>query len=417
MRHPQFILCLFLLLYGAGTSGQEIRGIRFEGLKKTKVDYLAQFVKSKPGIRLDSTLLEQDRQRLANLEMLANATFEVATSDGKAEVTFMCTEVATLLPLFNFGGVEGNVWFLLGMSEANLRGEGHKFFGFYQYYDRSSVSTSLFLDRLNRSNWGLLLNFVKWGTTEPLFFDDGTATFDYDNFTYGAGAVYHFSFLSNLELSTAYFTEEYNRVDNAPIEGAPDRAKTRKQLYKVIHRLNKLNYHYYYLKGFSHTLNVEMVSSWDGDPGFQIVFNDFRVFHRTQNRGNIANRVRAGISTNRDNPFAPFVLDSYVNIRGVGNRVDRGTAMFIMNNEYRQTVYDRNWLAAQVVGFSDFGTWRSPGGDFSELVDRDSFEWFVGGGIRLIHKKIFNAIARIDYGVDMKQPRRNGFVIGVGQYF
>ena len=70
-----------------------------------------------------------------------------------------------------------------------------------------------------------------------------------------------------------------------------------------------------------------------------------------------------------------------------------------------------------MVAFSDFGTWRSPGGTLAEMVDPDSFEWFAGGGIRLIHKEIFNAILRIDYGVDVFYPRRNGFVIGVGQYF
>ncbi len=396
---------------------QQVARIQFEGLQKTKTTYLAQFVETAIGENIDSVKLEMDRQRLTNLEVLANATVTVDGTEEGAIVTFKCQEVSTLLPLFNFGGVEDNLWFLLGMSEANLFGKGHKFTAFYQYYDRSSVFTSLRLDRIRQSNWGLLLNFVKWGTEEPLFFDDGTAFYDYDNFTYGAGALYYFNFLSTLEMSTAYFTEEYNRVDDAPIEGAPDREMTHKQLFKVIHYLQKVNYHYFYLDGVSNTLNAETVVSYDGDPLFGIVFDDFRWFRRLGMRGNLANRWRFGIASNHDTPFAPFVLDSYVNIRGVGNRVDRGSAMFIMNNEYRHAVVDWNKVAAQVVAFSDFGTWRSPGGTLAEMVDPDSFEWFAGGGIRLIHKEIFNAILRIDYGIDVFYPRRNGFVIGVGQYF
>ena len=391
--------------------------IVFEGLQKTRLGYIEQFVQSRVGDEADSLQLEFDRQRLANLEMMANAELAVEQSAGGVTVTFTVQEVRTLLPLFNFGGVEDNIWFLLGMSEANVFGQGHKFFAFYQYYDRSSVSISLFLDRMRGTRWGLLLNFVKWGTEEPLFFDGGTAFYDYDNFNYGAGTVYHFNFLSNIELSTAYFSEEYNRIDEAPIEGAPIRAKTHKQLFKVIHRLNKLNYHFFYIRGIQHTINAESVLSYDGDPAFYIAFNDFRVFHRVGDRGNAANRIRLGIASNQDSPFAPFVLDSYVNIRGVGNRVDRGSAMAIMNNEFRHTVIERPRVAAQVVGFSDFGTWRSPGGELSELVDPDNFEWFAGGGVRLIHKEIFNAIFRIDYGFDVLTPRRSGFVIGIGQYF
>ncbi len=409
----------FLLLFGSclTTAQVLVREVKFEGLEKTKEDFVEQFVQTGVGDQLDSLVLEADRQRLANLEMLANAEVAIVHDAKGATVTFQCQEVRTLLPIINFGGVEDNVWFLVGVTEANMLGRGHKFLTYYQYYDRSSVSASLFLNRMNKTKWSMLLNFVKWSTEEPLFFDDGTAYYNYDNFTYGAGVLYHFNFLSNVELSTAYFTEEYNRVDEAPIEGAPQHEMTQKQLVKVIYRLNKLNYHYFYLKGIRNTLNVEAVFSYDGDPAFQIIFDDFRMFHRVGRSGNIGNRWRVGISSNHDTPFAPFVLDSYVNIRGVGNRVDRGTAVVTMNNEYRHAVFEGQKLALQLVGFSDFGTWRTPGGELSELVDPDNFLWFCGAGARFIHKEIFNAILRIDYGVEVISPRHRGFVIGIGQYF
>ena len=85
---------------------------------------------------------------------------------------------------------------------------------------------------------------------------------------------------------------------------------------------------------------------------------------RFGHKGNLAMRLRLAISTNNETPFAPFVVDSHVNLRGVGNRIDRGTAQVVFNAEYRHTVYNLNRWAGQLVAFSDIGTWRNPGGTF-----------------------------------------------------
>jgi outer membrane protein insertion porin family len=131
--------------------------------------------------------------------------------------------------------------------------------------------------------------------------------------------------------------------------------------------------------------------------------------------GNLATRLRLGLSTNEDTPFAPFVLDSYLNIRGVGNRVDRGTGSIVTNLEYRHTIFDDRMFAAQAVGFIDFGTWRKPGGDFSDFSKTENMKAFGGLGLRVIYKRAFDTMLRIDYGYDYN--RSGGFVVGIGQYF
>ncbi len=418
MWNNRALIAFLCFLLGFTSLGQDhISAIHIAGVEKTKPDYLQQFIDLKVGDVVDSVRLEANRQRLVNLEILSNATYDVALTETGAVITFHCIEVRTLLPLFNFGGVQDNFWFLVGATEVNLAGRGNKLLGYYQYYDRSSVALSLTLDRIRQTNWGVQLNYVKWSTVEPLFFDGGTATYDYDNFTYGMSGLYHFNFRKSIEFNTSYFSEEYNRVDQNAIEGAPQRAKTHKQLIKLIYRVKNLNYHFWYLSGISNTTNAETVLSYDGDPAFYIIFNDFQTYWRQGRYGNFANRLRLGLATNRDSPFAPFVLDSYVNIRGVGNRVDRGTAMIIMNNEYRHTLTNWSKVATQAVVFSDWGTWRLPGGELSDLSDATHFEWFAGGGVRIIHKEIFNAVLRIDYGVNLLRKNSAGFVIGVGQYF
>ena len=215
-----------LLISGSVAFGQlRISEILIEDLQRTKTDYLIQFIDFEVGDIVDSVRLERNRQRLVNLEILADVSYEISSNEEEAKITFHCKEVRTLLPLFNFGGVEDNFWFLLGATEVNLGGRGNKLLGYYQYYDRSSIGLSLFLDRFRQTNWGIQLNYVKWSTVEPLFFEGGTATYDYDNFTYGAGFTYHLNFHKSLEFNSSYFSEEYNRVDENVVEGAPQRGK------------------------------------------------------------------------------------------------------------------------------------------------------------------------------------------------
>ena len=128
-------------------------------------------------------------------------------------------------------------------------------------------------------------------------------------------------------------------------------------------------------------------------------------------------RFRVGLSTNRQTPFAPFVVSSHVNIRGVGNRINRGTGSLVLNVEYRHTIFDKGNFAGQLVGFSDAGTWRSAGGPLSDFVDPDLFRHFVGGGVRVIYKKAHNAMLRADYGLDIFNAGSRGLVLGLGQYF
>jgi hypothetical protein len=78
---------------------------------------------------------------------------------------------------------------------------------------------------------------------------------------------------------------------------------------------------------------------------------------------------------------------------------------------------DKNKVALQGVIFSDSGSWRNPGGNLSDFTDAENFVLFAGTGIRIIHKKIYNAVFRIDYGFNLQDPATRGFVLGVGQYF
>ena len=142
-----------------------------------------------------------------------------------------------------------------------------------------------------------------------------------------------------------------------------------------------------------------------------------RYYKRHGKRGNPAIRVRAGVSSNGDSPFVPFVLDSYLNVRGSGNRVARGTSEFTVNLEYRHTLIDRQKWALQSVVFIDNSSWRPAGAPLKDMFRKENTVSFGGGGARFYLQRIYNFILRLDYGVSLNDPSTNGFVLGVGQYF
>lgn len=398
-------------------TSQEITAIQYEGLNRTKPAYVDQFLSFGVGEQLDSAKIQRTRQQLVNLEMFSDVQYEIMESDIGVEVIFHFQELFTLLPIFSFGGISENFWLQVGASEVNLGGSGNKLTTYYQYYDRSSFAAHLTFNRIKQTDWGLNINMIKWSTLEPLFFANQTVEYEYDNYTIGADVIRHFSFTDRVELGGAFFTEDYRKFTSGNFEGAPEKVSKKKLLGKATFVWNRVNYFYFYQDGWHNQLNIQTVQSLDGDPEFYIVFNDLKRFWRIDEKGNFSTRLRLGLSTNKISPFAPFVLDSYLNIRGVGNRVDRGTGAIILNAEYRHSFLDKEKFALQGVLFSDSGSWRNPGGDFSDFGQSENLVLFAGGGFRFIHKKIYNAILRVDYGVNLQEPATNGFVLGIGQYF
>ena len=128
-----------------------------------------------------------------------------------------------------------------------------------------------------------------------------------------------------------------------------------------------LNYNYQYVSGFANDLNLESVTTIGYDDFFYKILNISRLFFRLGGEGNLGFRLRLGISTNKDSPFVPFVLDNYINVRGSGNRVSRGTAEMTINSEYRHTLYDQylhsiaQTTALSLIGKLHYIPWQVDG--------------------------------------------------------
>lgn len=410
-------LCYLILavMWSLSLCGQPLVGsVNFSGLERTRPAYLKLFVDIRPGQLYDSALLEINRQRLTNVTTIGQVVAHVSDSTGYVLITFECEEMVNVLPVFGLGQTPTNLWFRLGIEDLNVGGKGNELFVYYQYYDRHSAVIKYRMNRIRSSSWSILGSLIKWSTIEPLVFDDNKRYFDYNSHTGGVSVIRHLSVQSSLEAGVSLLRETFE--DQALINNFEYNYFERKgTIGKLIWLNNFLNYDQFYIQGVRNKLQVETIDSWDSYEQFYVAFNDLEYFLRPYCTANLAFRVRVGLSSNISEPFAPFVLDSFINIRGVGNRVDRGTGVVVSNLEYRQTVTDYRRLATQVVGFVDAGIWRQPGGTLGDFGKKENAKIFSGIGVRAIYKKGFDTLLRIDYGYNHRVGGQ--LVVGIGQYF
>lgn len=414
---------LLMLIAGLATHfgicQNEIQKVEFLGLKKTKEFYIRKYLELSEGDLFDSVALKKDIQSMHNLQLFSSIKYDLTTTDSTVYITYELKEKITLLPITNFGGIRDNFYIQLGFSNYNWLGRGGRLSMYYMYYDRHSISTSMYIPYLGQTNYGLSINVNKYSTLEPLFFEEGTVFYEYDNKAIEILGVKEFKLNHTIAAGGTFFNETYNKNSalDYPNSPGPVHRNANKYLAKIVHDWRDIDYYYHYLNGLSNYTFLENVWTAGIKATFVKFVNETKYYRRVGASGNLAGRFKVGLSTNDVGPFAPFVLDSYVNIRGVGNRVDRGTGTLILNLEYRQTVWQPSWGALQAVVFSDVGTWRLDGKPIYDLFDLNNAQTFVGFGGRLVLNQIYNSVLRFDFGIDFNDVDRNGIVVGLGQYF
>ena len=407
------------LLFGATAFSQQISEITIQNNKKTKTGFLRKITNIKVGQPLDSLLLEKDIALVKRLPAIAHAYYQVhPKADGSYRIVYGVEENFTIIPSANVFTTNNDEFaYRLGLFEFNALGQGIVVGGSFQRDIYNSYGINFRAPYLFSNKLGIALNH-NLTTLEPVFFDDTTADYKYNNTSYEVLGLYEFNFNHRIELGANFFTEDYEYITGATNPDVPLNLVVDKMLYKLFYEYNDVDNFYQYRDGFKSSFNFQYVTSTnEALPEFLIGFNDFVYYDRIGEKGNWASRLRLGVATNNDSPFAPFAVDNNLNIRGVGNTIDRGTAAIVLNTEYRHTLYEKDWFVLQGNVFVDGGSWRNPGGDFGDFGDSQNLRVYPGAGLRFIHKRIFNTVFRIDYGYGITKNATNGFVFGIGQYF
>lgn len=419
-------LVLIILLACVCLQAQEYRGLRLaevtvNGLTKTQLTVVDRLLQKEKGDQVTSEDIAYDAQQLQNYPALDEVEFTIDTIGEEVKVTYTVSEIRTLLPILNFGGIEGNVWYQVGFTDNNWLGKGHTINTYYQNSDsRHSGEIFYSIPQLGKSRWGISGTLSRWASVEPLFFPGNVSvSYNYDFNNLGLTGIYRVKHNKKIEFGGSYFVERYQKLGStSQVElPGPDQLTQPKILARINYSEDYIRYFAYQQEGFAWTAFLNYVRNFSDNTNFTSLILQAKYFHMPNKLLNIAVRARFAISDNVNSPFAPFVVDSHVNLRGVGNRIDRGTAQVILNVEARSTISERKKWVTQLVLFTDAGTWRNPGGNISDLLEPDQFRQFIGGGFRLIYKKIYGAIIRIDYGVDIYNTTEKGVVIGFGQYF
>lgn len=424
----KIILIITILLISSNLFAQEgkVSALEFTGLKKTKEKFLRRLIKVKPNSAYDSLLVVKDIERLKRLPGIANATYEVKEEEGQKKLVYNIEENFTIIPGLRIATAnDGSFAYRLSVFEFNLLGNNQLVGGFFEKNVFSSYGVFwehpfLFSDKV-----GLGFNYQNVTTQEPVFFEEGEKDYRFNSEMFEGKFIFSFDFNNEAEVGAIYTRESYLFDGEDPIPNTPLSLQANKLTYRLGYRYVDLDINYQYFDGFSSEFTGQYVDFQEGDePGtefldsFLSLRNDFIYYKRVNKRGNWASRLRVAASFgNEDSPFAPFTLDNQLNIRGVGVTVDRGTAALVLNSEYRHTFYEKGWFVVQGNAFVDAGSWRNPGADFSQLFDGSSTRLYPGVGFRLIHKKIFNAVFRLDYGFGIGSEATNGIVFGIGQYF
>jgi len=417
------VLLLCVLFFWVMGNAQAVK-VSFEGNRRTKADFLLKVMKMDT-LHFDEYELEMGIQRLRNLPILVSVTAEVSTDKNPVEVHLTIEEGVVIWPLVSFGGVEENRWFLLGASDFNTGGRAIQTTAFYRNIDgEHNGFFSIAAPYIKGTSFGGGIEIQRYAAIEPLFFEPEVQGVDYryENLTLGAHIAYAFDYQHRLLFGLSYLKEEYTSLEQQdPLSSFnfPQLASKEKYLFKLIHDLNRINFHGFERAGWSFNQQFQLINDIGATANpFMMYWMEGRWFRRFANMPlNIAVRGRIGFSSNEINPFAPFVLDSQLNIRGAGNRVERGTGVAVLNTELRFALLETKSIVLQGVAFSDLGNWRKPGGVVNDLLCAENLEHFVGGGVRLLWKRSQLACLRIDYGISTQNTQQHGVVIGVGQFF
>lgn len=420
----KYLTFFFISFFSMALFAQEnvVDDLKIQGNKKLKASFVKHISALKSGEKLDSLVIEQDIIRLKRLPSVSHAYYQVFKShNNHYNVFYNIEENFTLIPTLSLYTTNNDEFaYRIGVNEYNLLGRNIGFGVFYQkdIYDSYAISFRapyLFSNRL-----GLTINYKDLTTQEPVFLknEPEPSDYKYNNTSIEILGLCELNFKNRLELGFNYFVEDYQYKSGATNPNVPQELNVHKWLLKGIYEYNNLDYYYQYVSGFRNMLNFQYVTSTDNMlPNFFIGWNDFYYFKRIGEKGNWANRLRVGLSKNDETPFAPFSVDNNLNVRGVGNTIDRGTGSIVFNTEYRHTLLEKDWFCLQGNAFVDSGTWRNPGGSLRDFTNSNNIKVYSGFGFRFIHKRIYNAVFRIDYGIGLTKNETKGFVFGIGQYF
>jgi outer membrane protein insertion porin family len=394
--------------------GQELSSISFDGLTRTRTSFLLDRFNSKQGEEFDFMLFEQDIKWLERQALFFQIDTAILFTSTGVRIEVKVQEANYIYPIVYAEGFKDVFKSQLGFNDINFRGRFDRLGLLHQFYDRHSFS--LFYERpyINRKwGWGTSLN--KYSTVEPFYWNDTVSHFNFDNYSLQISGHRWLSDLLKVGINLAGFKEYYLQRDEVDLGFSKTDFEFLKYQVKLFSQYSNVQYHMEKLDGFQLEGFLETVQTKDVPLArFFRVNYSLKYFKTLGQRMNIALQVYNGWSSNRESPFSPYVVDGFINARGIGNRIERGTAQIGSNTEFRVKIFANDLFITQGVIFQDLIKLRKANG---QLFSSETELYHSSGlGCRINLRKYYKTVLRVDYSL-LNTRNKSAFSYGFNHFF
>lgn len=411
-----------VFLFFNGYPQQEIiHRVAFKGHKKFTAHFLKQQIQTQKGLPFDSLALSEDLKKLNRYPGIKQCSYNMIETPSEAvNIEFQIEENQTLLPSFTaWHTIENKIAYGFGLSEYNLLGRNMYLHLYYANNIFSSYGLHLDAPVLFSPNWGLKIGFSKNHTLEPLYHGQHKILYEYVLATLFTGINFSPKWNKRFLFRFHYLNEAY-RYNSGEQSDLPTYFNIKKGMTEIAIEKDNRSYNQYLTTGSVNTLQFQMITTLGkrnatGEMNFWTISNNFRFYTNILKHGNLCFRSTLSIAKPIQTPFQPFLIDNNTNIRGIGNLVDRTNALLTSNLEFRYSPIQKRNFIIQSNLFLDSAIWKT----YGHANEQTKSAVFTGLGLRLIHKSLYNAIFRLDWGhaVHYNTHKQQAIVFGIGQYF
>lgn len=395
----------------AAQNGERIEEIKIQGNKRTKEQVIRQEIKIKEGELFNTKRIEEDIQRLKNMEILNSVRYRIEYDEGTKgiKVIFEVEDNCMLFPDVDFGSEEGKSFWRAGILESNFLGNNEESELWYGQRDKKSFYDFTFCQpRVFGSLYLIGLSIYERKDNEKEY-KDGIVISSYEKEDNGGNIKIGKKIDDMRNISVSFNTQDVTSIldkkspNSSPI---PENGRTNSLILcgeygRIDTRATQL------FEGYLHSLSVENAGRYIGsDFNFTRLNFEHKRFVKLGENKNLCWRILGGKGCGLEMQHR-YELGKFV--RGNTAYRFKGDNLVVFNTEYRQGIIDTKRWMFQGVGFTDIGNVWEEG--FGELKVN------AGIGLRLMFKPIGSPPLRIDYAQGISNLKGGAVSFGFEQFF
>jgi outer membrane protein assembly factor BamA len=398
---------------------QQVTDITFSGKFRIKERILRNEIDMKTGSQFSEEQWELDQKRLASLAIFSEILSDTVSTPGGIAVHYNLKEVWTLIPRLDIGGEIDNIDIDIGLSDKDFLGLYlEPGFRYSHFESRNSYRASLNYPRAFGTRNSVGLSFARTHTHEPADIREETNSYSYDvrrtTISCVVGKRFSERLICTIGLS---FRNERYRIEPYTVapRSLPDSLREKKIRPSGRVTLGRVYYDNFFFDGCALTVGGDLTAldSERYKPKYWLFYLEARNYVDINTTWNICHRVFFGTSKIND-ILPPYAITGLSNVRGAEDRVRRGDNVYFANSEIRLKAYQDKWFHGQLVAFVDVGDAWDGELNLKEIVDES---YLSGGfGVRLGHRRFYNAIGRVDFAYNTNNSTWTIY-ISAGQFF